>query len=637
MKAYTLKLFFIFCFALLTACETQTLKPVDEETTEVTAPETEKQLTLTEEAERLVSLAEDSESPVAQRLYRAKAARLYIDAGNLSKAKAQHEILQQQLIQIQATQEPDSKDPDIESAETTVALLSADIAIAEQKLTLASSILDKSNPVTQQQQIDFSSARANLEYHYGNYMSAIDRRVQLAPYLSDELDRLRNQQKIWAALSNIPTDQLNTLKSNDRVITGWLDLARVFRTGQNNFNQLEDEILDWGTRHPDHPVEQSFLNTLYDSSQMNTSRRKHIAVILPLDGNLSKASDAIKNGLLSAYYNDSDKPLKPEIRFYNNSETDKSFNQHFEQAIADGATDIIGPLDKTVIDQLLQQRELDIPVLALNYSENKYNSTEDMYQFGLSPADEARQVAELAIQQNKLRAAVFYPDSKWGERLKSTFTEHYEALGGSVLSSADYTTTTNDYRRSIRAMLNLEQSSIRHRRVDNIIGTQTKYEPYRRQDIDMIFLAATHRSARGIMPAFKFHHAGDIDVYSTSHVYTGNIDRDLDRDLDGLIFCDMPWVIHHSSPLYKTFTTNWPQQENYTRLFALGIDAYHLIYNIDYLKDRGYAFYSGQTGNLQLNKLNRVTRKLQWAKFVKGVPVLFQPEALSSENTNKQI
>jgi outer membrane PBP1 activator LpoA protein len=114
-------------------------------------------------------------------------------------------------------------------------------------------------------------------------------------------------------------------------------------------------------------------------------------------------------------------------------------------------------------------------------------------------------------------------------------------------------------------------------------------------------------------------------VYSTSHVFTGKIDKELDRDLNGLIFCDLPWVLQNDSPLAKVFTQNWPQQASYTRLFALGIDAYHLVYNLDYLENLDFAFYDGQTGKIQLDANNRITRKLLWAKFERGKPVLFEP------------
>ncbi|MBE9568670.1 MAG: penicillin-binding protein activator, partial [Proteobacteria bacterium] len=281
-----------------------------------------------------------------------------------------------------------------------------------------------------------------------------------------------------------------------------------------------------------------------------------------------------------------------------------------------------------------QQRELDVPVLTLNYSENTFNRTDNLFQFGLSPEDEARQVAELAIKQNRKTAAVFYPDSEWGKRLNKAFSERYEFLGGKVLTVVDYATNTNDYRRPIRRLFNLDHSAIRSRKVADTISKKTQSEPYRRQDIDMIFLAATHRAARSIMPAFKFHRASGLPVYSTSHVYTGKLNRELDRDLNGLVFCDMPWILQNRSPLASAFNKNWPQQQQLTRLFALGIDAYHLIYNLDYLENHDYAFYAGQTGNIQLDENNRVTRQLLWARFEKGRAIYFEPEALEpSGNT----
>ena len=227
---------------------------------------------------------------------------------------------------------------------------------------------------------------------------------------------------------------------------------------------------------------------------------------------------------------------------------------------------------------------------------------------------------------------MFYPDSEWGKRLNKAFTEHYELLGGKILTTKDYATNSNDYKRPIRTLLSLDQSAIRRNRVENTISAKTHSEPYRRQDIDMIFLAATHHSARGIMPAFKFNHAGDIPVYSTSHAYTGKMNPELDRDLNGLIFCDLPWVLQNTSPLLKTFKQNWPQQENFTRLFALGIDAYHLIYNQDSLENKDYAFYAGQIGNIQLDEFNRITRKLLWAQFKNGKAVYFEPVFDSQEN-----
>jgi len=613
LKLHTLKLFLLASIISLSACDTQPTKP-DQAVSEDSRAITEEQATLTDEADKWLALAEDSDNNSEQIKYRALAARYYLEAGKVN-------IAQQQLDIIKLTAGPTADGTNI----AAISLLSADIAIHEKNAVPASQILSESKPISRDQQLYFYALKADLDYLSGKYMFVVDRRVQLDTYIIDKKYKNRNHKKIWIALSTLSTPQLNNQHSDNPVIRGWLDLAKVMRSGQQNISKLEDDLLDWGTRNPSHPVGEMFLSELINNYQAYTTDTKHIAVLLPMSGSLANISDSIKNGLLTAYYNDTNTTTKPVISFYDSSDESQSFRQLYERAINSGATNIIGPLDKVSINQLTQQRELDIPVLTLNYAENAFNNTKNLFQFGLSPEDEARQVAELAIRQNKLRAAVFYPESDWGERLNKAFSEHYEALGGKVLTIKNYATSSNDYKRPIRALLNLDQSDIRRRKVENTISARTQSESYRRQDIDMIFLAATHHSARGIMPAFKFHHAGDLPVYSTSHVYTGKINRDLDRDLDGLTFCDLPWILQNQSPLSKVFKKNWPEQENLTRLYALGIDAYHLVYNLDYLNKNSYAFYDGQTGNIQLDENNRVTRKLLWAQFKSGRPIYFEP------------
>jgi len=624
LNSHTLKLFLLITlFSVLTACDTQPVKP-KQEIAEPTLPVTEKQATLTEKAEKLLELAEDSDTDEEQFAYRAQAAHVYLEAGNIAHA-------QQQLTFLQDKQQnrPANSNKQVSIETAAVLLISAEIAIAEKNLSLADQIISELKPITREQQIQFYELKANRDYLSGHYMYVVDRRVQLNAYMSDINSKENNNRKIWAALSNLTTAQLNNQHGKNVTIKGWLDLAKATRSGQQNISKMEDDLLNWGTRYPSHPANDDFLKELVSIYQDNLPGSKHIAVILPLHGKLSNVSSNIKNGILSAYYEStkgSSPELMPVLHFYDSSDANLSFHQLYQQAIDAGATNIIGPLDKVVINQLAQQQELDVPVLTLNYSENVFNNTDNLFQFGLSPEDEARQVAELAIRQNKLRAATFYPDSEWGKRLNKAFVEHYVSLGGQIINTGDYATDTNDYRRPIRTLLNLDQSDIRKRKIENIISKKVQHEPHRRQDIDMIFLAATHRSARSIMPSFKFHHAGDLPVYATSHVYTGKIDRELDRDLNGLIFCDLPWILHNTSALDKTFKQNWPQQENFTRLFALGIDAYHLIYNLDYLQNKDFAFYEGQTGNIQLDRHNRVTRKLLWAKFIRGIPVYFEPK-----------
>jgi outer membrane PBP1 activator LpoA protein len=170
-------------------------------------------------------------------------------------------------------------------------------------------------------------------------------------------------------------------------------------------------------------------------------------------------------------------------------------------------------------------------------------------------------------------------------------------------------------------LFNLDDSEARHKDLQRALGTRLNFMPYRRQDIDMIFLAGTNREARGIIPALKFHHAGDLPVYATSHVYSGYLDKNADRDLDGVIFCDLPWTLTTDNILKQNFNTTWKDQRTYTRLFALGIDAYNIVQNLQYLQTHDYARFSGETGSISMDENQRLHRELLWAKFKNGKPV----------------
>ena len=557
--------------------------------------------------EYYIKLASESSGEIQQK-YLIKAAELLYQQGDISSA-------QNQLKNIKAEDIADSRHIQIQ-------ILAAKIALANHNPAQTIELLPRQKRMTVTQFIEISEIRAEAHIAMGFLIEAIKTRIQIDPYYKDEKERQKNHTAIWAALNAMPSVVLNKLRSSNQTLQGWLELAKIIRTAQINNHELQNNVLDWGTNFPEHPVSNNFISQLLDE-HLNLQTGDHtIAVLLPLHGPFQAVTEAIKSGFLSAYYADTKEEHKPTIRFYDTSKKDLDFMALYKKVVQDGANYIVGPLNKSIINQLTQLNEpdnkLEVPVLTLNYAEDALSSADNLYQFGLLPEDEARQVAELAIRQDKTKAAILAPDSTWGRRLKKAFQEHYTKLGGTVLSSQLFNDKIDDYGQAIKQLLNLQHSNSRHKDMERLLGTNLKYMPYRRQDIDMIFLAATSRSARGIMPAFKFHHAGDVPVYSTSHVYTGNKNKSADRDLNGLTFCDLPWTLMADNQLNKTFRKNWPEQKNYTRLFALGIDSYHLIYNLNLLSKYDYARFAGQTGNISMDENNRLHRNLLWAKFRKG-------------------
>jgi outer membrane PBP1 activator LpoA protein len=592
--------------SLLSACATGPEKSVDEIISDAVRGQTDMEAQADGmSAEDYIGLASESSGKQREQ-YLLKAAELLYQRGDLGLATSQLQTL--------------DAETSARSHQLQISLLAAKIALANENPRQAIELLPPLKELPLPQYIEAKQISADANVDLGYQLAAVRIRVELEHYLNTEEKIVQNHEAIWAALQRTPDISLHPSKVDKKTTRGWIDLARQLRGAQTDMGEMQDRMLDWGTRYPDHPVSNLFLSQLLAEYQMTYTPASSIAVMLPMQGKYKSVTDAIQAGIVTAWYkqNSSEKPL---LRFYDTSDENISFNELYQQAILDGASYIIGPLDKASINKLAQAGSLDVPILTLNYAENPLSVSDKLYQFGLLPEDEARQVAELAIRDNHTTAAVLVPDSDWGRRLQDAFSKRFEELGGSVLSVQRYPTNVDDYSRQLKMLFNLDDSEARHKDLQRALGTRLNFMPYRRQDIDMIFLAGTNREARGIIPALKFHHAGDLPVYATSHVYSGYLDKNADRDLDGVIFCDLPWTLTTDNILKQNFNTTWKDQRTYTRLFALGIDAYNIVQNLQYLQTHDYARFSGETGSISMDENQRLHRELLWAKFKNGKPV----------------
>ncbi len=594
--------------ALLSACAAGPEKSVDEIISDAVRSKPEQPLEAGADemsAEDYIALASESSGKQREQ-YLIKAAELLIQRGDLRMAESQLQTL--------------DAEASARSQQNQIKLLAAKIALANENPRQAVELLPPLKELPLPQYIEARQIMADANLDLGYQLEAVRIRVDLDHYLGTEAEKEKNHEAIWAALQRTPDTSLHPSKTDNQTTRGWIDLARELRSAQTSVSAMQESILDWGTRYPSHPVSNQFINNLLTEYQLAFTAATSIAIILPMQGKYKGVTDAILGGIVTAWYKQ-DSAEKPLLRFYDTSDESVSFNELYQQAILDGASYIIGPLDKARINRLTQEFSLDVPILTLNYAENPLSLSDNLYQFGLLPEDEARQAAELAIRDNHTTAAALIPDSDWGRRILDAFRQRFEELGGSVLATEQYPTNVDDYSRQIKALFNLDDSDARHRDLEHVLGTKLQFIPYRRHDIDMIFLAATHRAARGIIPALKFHHAGDLPVYATSHVYSGYLDKYADRDLEGVKFCDLPWTLTSNDMLKKNFNSTWKDQRAYTRLFALGIDAYNIIQNLKYLQSHDYARFSGETGIISMDENQRLHRELLWAQFKNGEPV----------------
>ena len=122
-------------------------------------------------------------------------------------------------------------------------------------------------------------------------------------------------------------------------------------------------------------------------------------------------------------------------------------------------------------------------------------------------------------------------------------------------------------------------------------------------------------------------------MYATSHISSTKQDSDKDRDLDEIQFVDIPWMLdQNKNHDYAEINKLWPDEgSRFSRLFALGIDAYRLIPSLRRLMVHPDESGSYHTGELSVDKNGRVHRRLLMATYEKGLARLLAQEDSTSE------
>ena len=115
--------------------------------------------------------------------------------------------------------------------------------------------------------------------------------------------------------------------------------------------------------------------------------------------------------------------------------------------------------------------------------------------------------------------------------------------------------------------------------------------------------------ARQIVPLLRFYYAGNVPIYSISAVYSGHPNPVKDKDLNGVTFCEIPWIIQMSH------TEGSPGQ--YDRLYAIGRDAYLLSQSLPRLNSMPNFPIYGATGALDMDQ-QRIHQRLPWVTMHGG-------------------
>lgn len=451
-----------------------------------------------------------------------------------------------------------------------------------------------------------------------NALQTLDTILQQEPEI-----RLENQLVIIRTLATLTDTALAQLQPSPPGIQGgWMELARLIKLYGQSPKTIDEKLAVWRTQFADHPAMNELLDGYFRKLGSQFQQASHIAVLLPEAGRYKKAATAIRQGLMAAWYSHPPE-TRPTLRFYDSSNPENAWPLYIE-ATERGADFIIGPLQKSAVTQIVHAGELPVPVLALNQVTIDVTPPENFYQYSLSPEDEARQVAERAWLDGKRHPVVLVPAGSWGSRISSAFISRWQSLGGRVTDSQTYDARNNDFGQPIQAMLDVDQSKQRRKRIEQILGERVEFEPRRRQDIDYIFVAARAEKARQIRPQLQFHHAINLPIYTTSHAWQGFIDKNKDRDIEGILFPDIPWLLadEGDQPLSLTRFRRLMniEKSNSLRLIAMGIDSFQLLGHLARLQSSEKESLDGKTGQLHMDRLKNIHRQLVWAKMKNSEP-----------------
>ncbi len=463
--------------------------------------------------------------------------------------------------------------------------------------------------------------RAEALADLGQYWDSALELVELDPWL-EQAERLDNQLAIVGQLNRLPQAELLAPRPYQPELSGWLALAVILRTPATDLAEAEPRIADWRLRHPGHPALPELPQAWFARLLAEVYRPRQIAVLLPESGRFQWVAAALRAGIIAAYF-EQPPAERPSLRFYDSADPNQLWPL-FQQAVADGAEMVLGPLDKDAVIQLARAGELPVPVLALNQVPPEPGFAPELYQFALAPEDEARQAAERAWSQGFSRALVLTPADDWGERLYASFRERWLELGGGIADHQRYDPQQRDYSDTLRALLDLDLSRDRLQEMQRLLGRNLEFEPRRRADAEFVFLAARPDPARALRPQLQFHHAGDLPVLASSHLFNGERNPARDRDLDGISFPDLPWLFDQAPnpglSRDRLAATLPDFSQRLARFYAMGIDSYILVAHLARLRRNPGSGLDANTGQLYLDDFNRVHRRLTWARFIDGSP-----------------
>ncbi|WP_109123816.1 penicillin-binding protein activator [Dyella sp. C11] len=447
-------------------------------------------------------------------------------------------------------------------------------------------------------QLRLLELRSQAMQQTGDLWGAARTRVEMDGQLTG-LDQAQNRKDIVSTLTKLGVDPLKqraaAMQPSDRMLP-WVNEA---------LTQLGVAVA-----HPAPALEQE-VGTMVPGEGANVREGfkmpAHIALLLPTSGSLAAAGTSIREGFFAAYADSArNHTPRPPVRIYDSAGTAPGAIKAYQQAVNDGAQLVIGPLTRGEVSALFGLPQLPVPLLALNHPDDKSLPASGVSEFGLLPETEGAQAADHMADNGITNAWAIVSSDDFAQRAAKSFKAEFEARGGKVAGTGNLTGTGVNFASTISGLG---------------VPTDAADASATGTNNNGIFISMRPQQARLLLPQLKLARV-NLPVFGTSHIYAGVDDAGANRDLEGVEFCDSPWLfdVQPGLPNHGDIAAQLPAARGTSaRLFAFGMDAWNLAPYVDWLRAHPGSYLPGASGQLTSDQFGRIRRVLVWAKFQDGL------------------
>lgn len=535
-------------------------------------------------------------------------------------------------------------------------LLALEASLNENALNKADQLIRllAKKPMSPLQLSEWQLDRADLETRRGNYQTAVNqlnfqsswklpskqflRYYQQKTHLYRQLNQLPNAVMnatlalhfiqdsemlkeytlfIWQSLEQFSNTQLEALsRKSNLALNQWITLVKTLRIHSGHPAQQEQVLNQWIANNPEHPAARYRPEKITTNEVNIFTRPNKVAVLLPLTGKFAVQGEAIRNGLLQGFMEDTQNAQKPNLRFFDTHQL--SMLNIANQLKNEQIQFVIGPLEKHKISEYLKITQNAYPTLAMNMLNNEPQSEPNTCFFTLSPEQEAQQAANYIQEKNHQFPLIIAPNNSLGKRVTQAFSNQWKGLTGKPAESVFFANTAA-MQKTVQQAFGLTESYTRGRNISQLLELDLKTEQRSRRDIDAVYLVANSDELTLLKPFIEVTVNPEVappKLFATSR--GNNRVRGMGEigELKGIEFTDIPLIVNKNSPDAATFYQQWPDLSNgTTRLYALGLDAYTLIDGLPNLQSEPGYQIQGHSGQLTMGPFCTIQRTLSWMVF----------------------